>query len=86
MQSADDFEDALDNIVHALEDGTEVPPFLDLSNAFENFVNDTQKDPSADVRKPAAVAAGEVKPKLDNFIKKAQDAAQHPNDKQKLAA
>lgn len=81
--AADRLADAVDAVAEAIKAGDPNPPIADLEDAFDKFVNDTGKDPSPEVRAAGARAAEELKPKLDDFIKKAQEAAKNPADKRK---
>eukprot|EP01123_Difflugia_compressa_P008128 TRINITY_DN234_c0_g1_i1.p1 TRINITY_DN234_c0_g1~~TRINITY_DN234_c0_g1_i1.p1 ORF type:complete len:1969 (+),score=675.63 TRINITY_DN234_c0_g1_i1:264-5909(+) len=84
-KAADNFNDAVDDLVDAINRGDPHPPIQALKDEFDKFVNDTQKDPSPEVRAAAARAADEMAPRMDDLIKKAQEAAKAPGDKKKAA-
>jgi len=86
QNAADRLADAVDAVNNAVKNGDPNPPIADLEDAFEKFINDTQKDPSPEVRAAATRAAEDLAPKLADFIKKAQEAAKNPNDKRKAQA
>jgi len=83
--AADKLKNAIDDVVDAAKAGSPDPPIKDLKDAFDKFVKDTQADPSPEVREAARQAAEEAVPKLEDLIKKAEEAAKNPNDKKKAA-
>jgi len=59
----------------------------DLRNAYDDFVNqanDPQKDPAT--KAAMQKAADDFKPQFVDFVKKAKDAIDNPNNKEKTRA